>query len=190
MPIDCVNGWEAYAFCNWRGAFLPSETAWEYAVAAGSRELEFSWGSTYPNDDQYATYECNDTSVGGFLSVSSSAPVGAASLRAALSGQLDMAGDGGVWTLDSYTTCADPCTDCACLASGSTRVFRGGNFGSPWWDLTPPSRFDTTPANRSYQIGFRCGRTPRMRRLRDDGFRGPGTPGLSSLKFGCKRRCL
>ena len=35
-PINCVNWWEAYAFCIWDGGFLPSAEEWEYAGAGGA----------------------------------------------------------------------------------------------------------------------------------------------------------
>jgi formylglycine-generating enzyme len=62
LPINCVNWYEAYAFCIWDGGFLPSETEWEYAAAGGNQQREYPWGSTDPGTgNQFAIYDCNVT---------------------------------------------------------------------------------------------------------------------------------
>jgi formylglycine-generating enzyme required for sulfatase activity len=98
LPMNCVNWYEAYAFCIWDGGFLPSESEWEYVAAGGNQQREYPWGSTDPGTaNQYAVY-------GSYYYdyASSIAPVGTATLGAAYWGQLDMAGEVFEWNLDGY----------------------------------------------------------------------------------------
>jgi sulfatase modifying factor 1 len=164
LPINCVNWWEAYAFCVWDGGFLPSEAEWECAAAGGSQQLEYPWGSTDPGtENQYAIYDCQypSGSPGGCTDVSNIAPVGTATLGAGLWGQLDLAGDLWEWNLDWYAeSYVDPCSDCAYLLPASSRVFRGGSFYDPTSHLFPPYRSGDSPASRYDYLGFRCARSP------------------------------
>jgi formylglycine-generating enzyme required for sulfatase activity len=152
LPINCLDWYQAYAFCIWDGGFLPSEAEWEYVAAGGSQELEYPWGSTDPGTSSlYAIYENDDMT----------AAVGSASLGAATWGQLDMAGNVDEWNLDWYATYVDPCADCAYLSSTSNRVIRGGSCESTGTSLLqPPSRSDDFPADIEEWIGFRCARRP------------------------------
>jgi formylglycine-generating enzyme required for sulfatase activity len=173
LPVNCVNWYEAYAFCIWDGGFLPSEAEWEYASAGGSQQREYPWGSTAPSTAcpgigcQYAIYNCDypSGSVSPFRNctgVMNIAPVGTATLGVGLWGQLDLAGDVEEWTLDWYATYSDPCTDCADFSAASSaessRVVRGGDFGAEY--VFPQSRSLDFPADREDTSGFRCSRSP------------------------------
>jgi formylglycine-generating enzyme required for sulfatase activity len=164
LPINCVNWYEAYAFCIWDGGFLPSEAEWEYAAAGGAEQREYPWGTTDPGtSNQYAIYLCYYPNGSALCTgVANIAPVGTAALGAALWGQLDMAGSVDEWNLDWRADYTDPCTDCAALTSASDRVVRGGFFGYDASDLLAAARYSAfrSPSTRDYRVGFRCGRAP------------------------------
>ncbi len=164
MPINCVNWYEAYAFCIWDGGFLPSEAEFEDASAGGSQQREYPWGSTDPGTaSAYAVYGCqrggDGTSCTGLANLG---PVGSAPMGAGRWGQLDLAGDLSEWNLDFYAPFGNPCTDCTSLAGGSGRVNRGGSFrssASPY--LQSFFRGDLLYAtDRTSSFGFRCARAP------------------------------
>jgi formylglycine-generating enzyme required for sulfatase activity len=163
LPIDCVNWWEAYAFCIWDGGFLPSEPEWEYAASGGSQQREYPWGATAPGtSSQYAIYGCYYPNGSGTCNgVASLAPVGTAAEGAGLWGQLDLAGNVYEWNLDWFSTYVDPCADCANLTTGSgARVMRGGDCTYNATNVLSWFRASYPPSNRSNGVGLRCARTP------------------------------
>jgi formylglycine-generating enzyme required for sulfatase activity len=164
LPINCVDWYQAYAFCIWDGGYLPSEAEWEYAAAGGSRQLAYPWGSTDPGTNNlYAIYNCNypigaDTSCTSAVNV---APVGTATLGVSAWGQLDMAGDEFEWNLDGYAPYVDPCIDCAYLSPTATQVTRGGNYTGTLVNLLTANRaYNDVAGDSDNVIGFRCARTP------------------------------
>jgi formylglycine-generating enzyme required for sulfatase activity len=178
LPIDCLNWYEAYAFCIWDGGFLPSEAEWEYAAAGGEPEREYPWGSTAPGTaNQYAIYgdavgDCYYPSgtLAACSGVANIAPVGTATLGAGRWGQLDLAGEVWQWTLDWYSSSyVNPCVDCANLTSPyppsvpaacGTRVARSTSYADRSTDLVTTFRTaGFSPAARS-SVGFRCARAP------------------------------
>lgn len=170
LPINCMNWYEAYAFCIWDGGFLPSDAEYEYAAAAGggaNGQRQYPWGSTAPGAaNQYAIYGCHYPSgSGSCASVANIAPVGTALLGAGYWGQLDLAGDVWEWNLDWFATYVDPCTDCAYLSPSppgvpdAERVIRGSFFYTPSV-LISAGRFPSVPTDRTEGIGFRCARSP------------------------------
>jgi formylglycine-generating enzyme required for sulfatase activity len=164
LPINCVNWYEAYAFCIWDGGFLPSEAEWEYAAAGGDQQREYPWGSADPGTgSQYAIYDCDYPAAArgtcsGRVNI---APVGTARIGAGLWGHFDLAGNVFEWNLDVSAPYVDPCTDCAYLAATSYRVIRGGSSSDPSSDLLPPYRnYGDSPAGRNGSYGVRCARVP------------------------------
>ncbi|HEX3902645.1 MAG TPA: SUMF1/EgtB/PvdO family nonheme iron enzyme [Polyangia bacterium] len=163
-PINCVDWYEAYAFCIWDGGFLPSEAEWEYAAAGGDELREYPWGSADPSSSGSSLYlisDCNypvgATACSGAVNV---APVGTATLGVGRWGQLDLAGELAEWTLDWYAPYVDPCVDCVYLTDFSYRVVRGGSFGTDTEDVFPSARDGDTPGSRNAFYGFRCARSP------------------------------
>ncbi len=163
LPLNCLDWYEAYAFCIWDGGFLPSEAEWEYAAAGGGAQREYPWGATDPGTSNlYAIDGCNYPNSSGICTGPGNiAPVGTASLGAGLWGQLDMAGELGEWTLDTYAAnYANPCIDCAYLAGTGQRVWRSGDFATAATGIAAPVRSSSAPAHRGVDVGARCARMP------------------------------
>jgi formylglycine-generating enzyme required for sulfatase activity len=163
LPINCLNWYEAYAFCIWDGGFLPSDAEAEYAAAGGSAQREYPWGTANPGTgNQYAVYGCNYPSATAMCTgVMNLAAVGTTTLGAGLWGQEDLAGTLWEWDLDGYAPYVDPCTDCANVTTGLERVTRGGDFNTGSGELTPSYRHADDPADTgAYAYGVRCARSP------------------------------
>jgi sulfatase modifying factor 1 len=164
LPINCLNWFEAYAFCIWDGGFLPSEAEWELAASGGSQERAYPWGSTDPGmTNQYAIYGCDyNASDAGTCGLANIAPVGTATLGAGPWGHLDLAGNMEQWVLDWHDSVTNrlptPCVDCAYLTPDMARVERGGRYDSAASQLLASFRGLQEQALRSG--GMRCARTP------------------------------
>jgi len=166
LPMNCINWFEAYAFCIWDGGFLASEAEYVYAAAGGAEQRRFPWGAASPGtNNQYAIWGCNYPDGSGTCdgTLRNIAPVGTAKAGAGKWGQLDLVGNMIEWYLDYYAaSCASPCADCANLHSGSGRAPRDGYFGATDETLLQSSYRNNGfyPANRFPSYGFRCARTP------------------------------
>ncbi len=160
LPINCVNWFEAYAFCIWDGGFLPSEAEWEYAAAGGSLLRTYPWGADFPNSQNvgYAVLGCNYPFDSPCCDGNNIAPVGTTTMGAGLWGQLDLEGNVQEWTLDAELPYVDPCVDCSALQAASNRSIRGGDYESG--AISNPTRAGFQSAVRSSKLGIRCARTP------------------------------
>jgi sulfatase modifying factor 1 len=146
-PVNCVSWFEAFAFCAWDGARLPTEAEWEHAASGGALERKYPWGDDDPTAST-ALFGASELVPGG------SKPDGAGLYR-----QLDLAGSVSEWVFDWFGPYVEPCTNCALAEGGSERVVRGGSYRSDSaLALRASARESASPDTRSPSFGFRCAR--------------------------------
>lgn len=155
-PINCVNWYQAAAFCAWDGGFLPSEAEWNYAAAGGSEQRYYPWSNPANSaviDCDAAAYSACD---GDTLNSGTLSPEGDGRY-----GQSDLAGNVFEWALDWYVTPYHvTCSDCANTTPATLRVLRSASFTEDVTRLTSSHRHSLTPYYRNAGIGLRCARTP------------------------------
>jgi sulfatase modifying factor 1 len=155
-PMNCVNWYEAFAFCIWDGGRLPTEAEWEYAAAGGDENRVFPWGNDVA-DPLPANYLMTEGYP--FFDVGSY-PDGNGRW-----GHADLAGSMWEWVLDwyasdYYTTTESGCSDCANLFAASDRVYRGGAWAGGAAYLRAASRaYFTDSPGRLRGLGWRCARS-------------------------------
>ena len=124
---------------------LPTEAQWEYACRAGTTTTYY-WGSSM--NGNYAWYSDNSSS--------KTHPVGSKTANAW--GLYDMSGSVWEWCLDWNGTLAYG-TDPKGSSSGTTRMARGGSWGSEASLCTSSKRYGNSQSGTYNSIGFRIFRT-------------------------------
>ncbi len=153
FPINCVTWYEAFAFCAWDGARLPTEAEWNYAASGGDEQRVYPW-SVPPQSTQIDMFHVVYGPGLHPQGAGSKSPLGDGRF-----GQANLAGNVWEWVLDWYAIpYADPCVDCANLAATDQRVHRGGAFDSSAKQVLSSYRHRSAPSDRSAKVGFRCAR--------------------------------
>ena len=155
LPIDCLDWYEAEAFCIWDGGRLPTEAEWNYAASGGAEQRAYPWSnppSSTTIDATYAVYNgLNLVAV-----VGSKSPKGDGKW-----GQSDLAGNILEWVQDYYATPYPvPCANCADLSLAPNRTLRGGssNFDASN-ELTSYRDGGSAPFGNGFFFGARCARS-------------------------------
>jgi formylglycine-generating enzyme len=155
LPMNCLDWFEAEAFCIWDGGRLPTEAEWDYAAAGGTEQRVYPWGAADPT----AAHAVSAITLGA---ASKPTPVGSKPLGKGKWGQADLAGNVWEWTQDWYASpYANPCDNCANLMPATRHSLRGGGFNSGnLSDLTSSNRLYDAPVvpARSPNFGARCAR--------------------------------
>lgn len=160
LPVEQVSWEDAQRFiANMNGMkpelqmCLPTEAQWEYCCRAGT-STPFYCGeqinSKLVNFDGHHPY--ND----GRKSAYRQQTVEVKSLPPNAWGLYEMHGNVWEWCQDWYGAYpAQPVVDPQGLATGSTRVLRGGSWFSDGRDCRSAHHINFDPSGRSYYIGFR-----------------------------------
>ncbi|MGQ4807686.1 Hercynine oxygenase [Candidatus Entotheonellaceae bacterium PAL068K] len=177
FPVSCVSWGDAQQFIAWlpqqsgQGFRLPTEAEWEYAARGGTRTERF-WGQDSATACRYANvadwtlkgtlkgsiewmsfHACND----GYAFA---APVGR--YRPNPFGLYDMLGNVWEWVSDWYDDdyyARRPRRNPRGPSGGSSRVDRGGGWGSRPAYVRSAYRDRAHPAARYAPLGFRLSRT-------------------------------
>jgi hypothetical protein len=146
-PVNCIDWYDAKAYCAFAGGRLPTEREWEYAAGGGSEHRPFSWGDAEPS----AKLACYDHPFG-------SCPV--ASYEPGAFGLYDVSGNVWEWTSSAFKPY--PSSPSADEPSKENWVFvyRGGSWSRrfPKW-LRTTLRNRVEPSHFHASLGVRCART-------------------------------
>lgn len=162
-PINCLDFYQASAYCAWQCKRLPTEVEWEYA-ARGTPASIYPWGNEPPNTMSKPQTDLCWKMSNGTCPVKNY-PKSSTLLGAVAGGGLyDMAGNVSEWTT-SYHNCKYPLDQkkpadlltCGIITDKSSRVVR-----SAAWNCPIPScvrgayRYGDGPSYRFHDVGFRC----------------------------------
>ncbi len=152
-PREMIGWDEALAFCEKRGARLPTEAEWEYA-ARGPDNLLFPWGNEFDRANVVWADAVGDP-------LNQTAEVGSKPSGASWVGALDLSGNVWEWVSSLYKPYPYNINDGREDQNNTTiqRVIRGGSWDGRVTEasnLRGAERFSYGLSSQHSDIGFRC----------------------------------
>lgn len=167
-PVNCVDWFQANAYCGWahKGGRLPTEAQFEYAARNGGAPQSYPWGEASPDCATNAIY-ANSLKDNGGCGKGGPWPVCSRPGGNSAQGACDLIGNVSEWTWDwyvAYTAAAqtDPSGPAsappASLGLGPAHAVRGSDFSGNASTLNSSCRIAPVMPARSKFVGFRCAR--------------------------------
>ena len=164
-PINCVDWFQATAYCAWKGngARLPTESEWEYAATSAGKVQFYPWGNQTPSCD-YAIFS-------GFFNGNTSPevigcgadgtwPVCSKAKGNSAQSVCDLVGNVEEWNSDWYGPySANASADPEGAANGTKRALRGNSWSETVGIAKAVYRHYAFPTQFTPATGFRCART-------------------------------
>ena len=166
-PVVHVSWFDAAAYCEWRGARLPTEAEFEYAARGGVRDARYAWGDRLtPGGAHQANlwqgeFPVEDRGQDGFSGL---APVGTFPPNGY--GFHDLTGNVWEWVQDWYAPdyfARSPRKNPRGPARGTEKVHRGGSWlcsENYCRGYRLEARMMTPPDSGLNNLGFRCAADP------------------------------
>jgi formylglycine-generating enzyme required for sulfatase activity len=171
-PINCVAWTQAAAFCQFRGARLPTEIEWERAARGGDGRM-YPWGNEAPGPERLnacgseclAWFRRSKVGLDSGMFPASDAHVETSAVGAFPQGRAkgeldDLAGNVAEWTADPFT--AYPGSTLSPLVPEAARVVRGASIHSTSIaEVDPAFRRPVPESWHPHDVGFRCAADPK-----------------------------
>lgn len=170
-PINCVDWYEAMAFCIWDGGYLPTEAELMYSESGGEQQRTYPWSippqSTIIEDSRASygalgpgfTIECNGDGQPQ-CTIDDLMEVGTKPYGEGRWGHSDLAGNVFNFAADWYESHSfpNPCADCLDFTvTVAGHALRGGAFDSVSLRLHD-TRASFPDTGRLRSLGIRCAR--------------------------------